>query len=87
MAGKKTAGAAKKKQEDQGPMAFVIQNGKYPQYMTGIVENDKDGKVFTYGTMDIFKAMRFTEAEGRKIAEECHGRLLFVTKLAEPWKY
>ena len=85
MAGKKTAGAAEK--EQQGEKCCVIQNGKYPQYLTGIVENDKSGKVFTYGTMDMWKAMRFTEAEGRKIVKECHGRLMIVGKLAEPWNY
>lgn len=71
MAGKKTAGAHEQK-------TCVIQNGKYPQYLTGIVTNDKSGKVFTYGTLDRSKAMRFTEEEGRKIVEECHGRLLIM---------
>ena len=76
MAGKKTAGAAKK--EPKGNECCVIRNGKYPQYLTGIVTNDKSGKVFTYGTLDRSKAMRFTEEEGRKVAEECHGRLLIL---------
>ena len=69
MAGKKTA--AVKAEE---PKNWVIRNGKYPQYMTGIVKNDKDGVIYSYATDNIWKAMRFTEAEAQEIAKKCHGR-------------
>lgn len=80
MAGRKT-GAAAKKQEDRDWLKWAIQNGKYPHFLTGISENDKSGKVFTYGTQDINKAMLFTEAEARQIVKECHGRLV----VPAPW--
>lgn len=82
MAGKKTGAAAKKK-EDQGREEWVIRNGRYPQFLTGIVRNDKDGVIYSYATEDIHKAMRFTEAEAREVAEKCHGRLMV---LARPWE-
>ena len=77
MAGRKT-GAAAKKQEDRDWLKWAIQNGKYPHFLTGISENDKSGKVFTYGTLEISKAMRFTEEEAREIAKECHGRVMIL---------
>ena len=77
MARKKTAEA------DKGPKEWVIRNGKYPQYLTGIVENDREGVMYCCATEDIRKAMRFTEAEAREVAEKCHGRLIV---LARPWE-
>ncbi len=82
MAGRKIGAAAKKK-EDQGLEEWVIKNGRYPQFLTGIVKNDKEGVIYSYATEDIRKAMRFTEAEAREVAEKCHGRLMV---LARPWE-
>ena len=82
MAGRKTGAEAKKK-EDRGLEEWVIKNGRYPQFLTGIVKNDKEGVIYSYATEDPKKAMRFTEAEAREVAEKCHGRLMV---LARPWE-
>lgn len=77
MAGKKTGGA------DRKPKEWVIRNGKYPQYLTGIVQNDKDGVIYSYATDNMMKAMRFTETEAKEIAEKCHGKAAWIGKEAK----
>lgn len=72
MAGKKTGAEVNRE------WMWAIRNGRYPQFLTGIVKNDKEGVLYSYATTDIRKAMRFTEAEAREIAEKCHGQLVAV---------
>lgn len=69
MAGKKTGAA------DKGPRYWIIKNGKYSLFLTGIVKNEKDGVIYTYATGNPRKAKRFTEAEAKETAAKCRGRL------------
>lgn len=59
---------------------FIIRCGAAEAYLTRIIKAKKDNEAdtYVYGTKEKAKAMRFTEAEARKICRERRAEMVRV---------